>query len=379
MSTSSLPSYRELVAAGKLEADPSQLAAAKALRQVARDLRGWRPDGLGLGWLLGFAHTEAPRGLYIHGPVGSGKTMLMDLFYKRVTFTPRRRFHFHAFMTLAHDRINAARKMAPGDPILKVARSIVQEARLLCFDELHVTDIADAMIVGRLFKAMYDDGVTVVATSNVAPAQLYTDGLNRALFLPFIEMIEQRMSVIELVAAKDYRLAKLAGRQLYFTPADRDAEIALGQVFERLTGEPKGRPTRLEVIGRTLEVAEAAMGVARFTFDDLCVKPLGARDYLAIAQAFHTVMISGVPQLSPARRDEARRFINLIDTLYDAGVCLIVSADVEPHALYPTGDVAILFERTASRLIEMRSAEYMASRRSRAGDGMSQDAAVDER
>ena len=369
MRKKSLPSYRELVASGQLESDPAQTAAAKALRQVARDLRRWTPSRFGVRSLLGIGHYAAPKGLYIHGPVGSGKTMLMDMFATRVRFTPRKRYHFHEFMSAVHDRISAARKAAPGDPIPEVARTFIAEARLLCFDELHVTNIADAMILGRLFQAMFDAGVVIVATSNSHPTELYKNGLNRDLFVPFIAQLQERMQVIELVAAKDFRLAKLAGRQLYFTPADRQAEIEMRAVFERLTGEARGKPMALELKGRKLQVPEAAEGVARFGFDDLCVKPLGALDYLAISRAFHTVMVSGIPQLSPKRRDEARRFINLIDTLYDSGVCLIAAADAEPHELYPEGDVAILFERTASRLIEMRSAEYMAQGRKHRGEG----------
>ena len=365
MGKSPLPSYRELVASGQLESDPAQLAAAKALRQVARDLRRWTPSRFGIRSLLGIGSHQPPKGLYVHGPVGSGKTMLMDMFASRVRFTPRKRYHFHEFMAVAHDRITAARKATPGDPIPEVARTFVAEARLLCFDELHVTNIADAMILGRLFQAMFDHGVVIVATSNSAPGELYKGGLNRDRFLPFIALLEQQINVIELVAARDFRLAKLAGRQLYFTPADRDAEIGMRAVFVRLTGEARGQPMDLELKGRKLHVPEAAEGVARFSFADLCVKPLGALDYLAISRAFHTVMVADIPQLSPMRRDEARRFINLIDTLYDGGVCLIASADAEPHQLYPEGDVAILFERTSSRLIEMRSAEYMAQGRKR--------------
>ena len=353
-----LPSYRELVASGQLEADPAQVAAAKALRQLARELKRWRPTGIGP--FIGFGTRVAPKGLYIHGPVGSGKSMLMDLFATRVRFTPRKRYHFHEFMAAVHDRIAAARKGAPGDPIPEVARAFVAEARLLCFDELHITNIADAMIIGRLFRAMVEAGVVIVATSNSRPGELYARGLNRDRFVPFIAMLEQHMNVLELVAQKDFRLAKLAGRQLYFTPADRDAEIGMRAVFERLTGVARGQPVELELKGRAVHVPEAAQGVARFEFADLCVKPLGALDYLAIAHAFHTVMIAGIPRLSPLKRDEARRFINLIDTLYDAGVCLIAAAEVEPQELYPEGDVAVLFERTVSRLIEMRSAEYMA-------------------
>lgn len=368
MSKSALPSYRELVAAGKLEADPQQVAAAKALRQVARDLKTWKPGGgLGLGALFGMKRPEPPMGLYIHGPVGSGKTMLMDMFFNRVTFTPRKRYHFHEFMALAQDRLNAARKNAKGDPVLEVGRAFAAEARLLCFDEIHLTNIADAMIVGRLFQAMIEEGAVIVATSNVVPDGLYAGGLNRQNVLPFIELIKRRMKVIQLAAAKDFRLAKLAGRQLYFTPSDVEAERNMRAVFERLTGLPRGEPAEIEIKGRKLPVREAAMGVARFEFADLCVKPLGALDYLAIARSFHTVMISGIPKLSPQKKDEARRFVNLIDTLYDGGVCLIAAADAEPHELYPEGDVAFLFERTASRLIEMRSAEYMQSRKHRAG------------
>jgi cell division protein ZapE len=293
--------------------------------------------------------------------------MLMDLFFQRIRFTPRKRYHFHEFMAAAQDRLNGARKTAKGDPVLEVGRSFVAEARLVCFDEMHVTNIADAMIIGRLFQAMYEEGVVIVTTSNVAPGGLYAAGLNRQLFLPFIELIEKRMTVLPLAAAKDFRLAKLAGRQLYFTPSDRAAEVEMRGVFERLTGQAQGEPVEIEIKGRRLAVPEAAMGVARFEFADLCVKPLGALDYLAIARSFHTVMISGIPRLSPQKKDEARRFVNLIDTLYDAGVCLIAAAEAEPHQLYPAGDVAFLFERTASRLIEMRSAEYMQTRQHRGG------------
>ena len=368
MAKTPLPSYRELVACGQLQADPAQLLAAKALRQVARDLRRWTPSRFGIRSLLGIASHQAPKGLYIHGPVGSGKTMLMDMFATRVRFTPRKRYHFHEFMAAVHERITAARKASQGDPIPEVARTFITEARLLCFDELHVTNIADAMILGRLFQALFEAGVVIVATSNSHPSELYKNGLNRDLFVPFIALLESHMNVVELVAAKDFRLAKLAGRQLYFTPADRDAEIEMRAVFTRLTGEARGLPMDLELKGRKLHVPEAALGVARFQFEDLCVKPLGAIDFLAISRAFHTVMVAGIPQLSPKRRDEARRFINLIDTLYDCGVCLIASADAEPHQLYPEGDVAILFERTASRLIEMRSAEYMAQGRKHRGE-----------
>ncbi|MGE0629408.1 MAG: cell division protein ZapE [Hyphomicrobiaceae bacterium] len=363
MPKTSLPSYRELVQSGQLEADPAQLAAARALRQVARDVRTWKPGGSRLTSLIWPKRSATPKGLYIYGPVGSGKSMLMDLFFRRITFEPRHRYHFHEFMSLMHDRIAQARKSVDGDPIPEVGRQFTAEARLVCFDELHVTDIADAMMLGRLFKAMFEEGVVIVATSNVPPEGLYANGLNRALFVPFIEMLQARMNVLELAAAKDFRLAKLAGHELYFSPADREAEIKMRKVFERLTGGPRGKPDAIELKGRKIDVPEAAEGVARFGFADLCARPLGALDYLAIAHRYHTVMLSGVPKLDPKRKDEARRFVNLIDTLYDAGVCLIVSADAEPHELYPEGDVVFLFERTASRLTEMRSAEYLQGRK----------------
>ncbi len=354
--------YKHLVASGRIEPDAAQLAAASALDELARRLRHWKPAGNGLLARFRSNGTAAPNGLYIHGAVGRGKTMLVDLFFEEVAFSPRRRVHFHEFMAETHDLIAAQRTTTEGDPIPAVARRIAERARLLCFDELHVTDIADAMILGRLFRSLFQHQLVIVCTSNVPPSGLYRDGLNRQLFLPFIDLIEQRMTVIELAAAKDFRLDKLAGRPLYFTPADQKAEAQISAAFERLTGQLEGEPLVLEVKGHKLIVPEAAMGVARFHFSDLCEKPLGTRDYLHIAQTFHTVLIEGVPRLPPRLRNEARRFINLIDTLYDSRVCVIISADAEPAELYPAGDGAVLFERTASRLIEMRSAAYLASR-----------------
>jgi len=356
-----LQRLNDLVTTGRLEPDPAQIVVARALDELSRRLERWRP-GNNLLTRLRANGTAAPAGLYIHGGIGGGKTMLMDLFFEGVRFSPRRRLHFHEFMAEVHDLIAAARAAVDGDPIPSVARRIAREARLLCFDELHVTDIADAMILGRLFKGMFESQVVVVCTSNVPPSELYRNGLNRQLFLPFLDLIGERMTVLELAAAKDFRLAKLAGRDLYFTPLGATADYRIREVFERLTGQAKGAALELPVRSRKLLIPEAAMGVARFHFSDLCEKPLGAADYLHIAHAFHTVLIEGVPRLTPARRNEARRLINLVDTLYDNRVCLVVSADAEPHELYPTGDGARLFERTASRLIEMRSAAYLASR-----------------
>ncbi|MDX2155604.1 MAG: cell division protein ZapE [Hyphomicrobiaceae bacterium] len=361
-----LETLKARVAAGEMDADPAQLAAAERLGALGDALAAWRSGRRwSLGGLLGGKKVPPPRGLYIHGKVGRGKTMLMDLFFEATRFTPKRRLHFHEFMAETHDRIGAARKRVEGDPIPVVAAEIAQGAGLLCFDELHVTDIADAMILGRLFKGLFERDVAMVATSNVPPSGLYKNGLNRQLFLPSIALIEQNMEVMELVSAKDFRLEKLEGQRLYFTPADAAAQKALSSAFTRLTGLLQGRPTEIDVKGRSLRVPEAARGVARFTFDELCDRPLGSLDYLAIAHRFHTLILSGIPRLVPERRAAARRFINLIDTLYDARVGLIASAEAEPDDLHPAGDESFLFERTASRLIEMRSAAYLESRMER--------------
>jgi cell division protein ZapE len=356
-----LDKYRALVANGVIEADPAQAVAAAGLDALAQALRSWRPRRGALGRVLGRS-TPAPRGRYIFGPVGRGKTMLMDLFFEAVRFKPKRRVHFHEFMAEVHDHIGAARKSVPGDPIPYVARVLAAKARLICFDELHVTDIADAMILGRLFKGLLEAQVVVVATSNVPPDELYKNGLNRALFQPFIDLIKQHMDVEELLAAKDFRLEKLVGRPLYFAPADARAKAEMDRLWTQLTGNHPGAPMDLDVKGRKVRVPLASMGVARFSFPQLCEQPLGANDFLHIAHAFHTVLLDGIPVLTPSQRDVTRRFVNLIDTLYDSRVCLIASAAAEPDALYPAGDMQFLFERTSSRLFEMRSDSYLTGR-----------------
>ena len=351
--------YRQRLAEHEIEPDPAQAFLAARLDELQASLVARHRNRSVFSRLLGRS-SVIPKGLYVWGAVGRGKTMLMDLFFETIEFEPKRRAHFHEFMADVHDRIGAARDETPGDPIPHVASAIAREARLLCFDEMHVSDIADAMILGRLFQNLFAAGVTVVATSNARPSDLYKNGLNRQLFLPFIDLIGAHMDVVELKSEKDFRLDKLSGAQLYFYPADAAARASLDAHWDRLTGKHPGKPQTLEVKGRKLVVPLASVGVARFSFDELCNRPLGANDYLHIAHAFHTVIIDDIPVLTPERRDVARRFINLVDALYDSRICLIASAAAEPSALYPAGSGAEAFQRTASRLTEMRSEAYLA-------------------
>jgi cell division protein ZapE len=361
--------YRALVAAGQLEADPAQIAVVERLDALAARLEGYSPRRPNtLERLIGVRPAEPPRGLYIFGPVGRGKTLLMDLFFEAAPAALKRRVHFHAFMADVHARIHHWRQRrklgeaAGEEPIAPVAAEMAAEAWLLCFDEFSVRDIADAMILGRLFTQLFAAGVVVVATSNVAPDDLYQDGLNRALFLPFIGLLRERLDICALEARTDFRLEKLARAPVYYCPADAAAKAALDAAFERLTGHRRGAPAEIALLGRTLAVPQASDGVARFSFDDLCRRPLGSTDFLAVAQRFHTVLIDHIRVMSRDQRNEAKRFINLIDTLYDQRVKLIASAEAEPSALFQgeEGYEAFEFNRTASRLIEMRSADYLA-------------------
>ncbi|HEY1960955.1 MAG TPA: cell division protein ZapE, partial [Rhizomicrobium sp.] len=346
--------YRALVAHGELKRDSAQERAVKRLQALATELRRYRPARP-----LFFRRPESPKGLYLWGDVGRGKSMLMDLFFAAAAVRPKQRVHFNAFMVETHARIHATRQAGADDPIAHVAQQIAREATLLCFDEFQVTDVADAMILGRLFEQLFEAGVVIVATSNIPPERLYEGGLNRQLFLPFIAMLQQRLDVIELNGPVDYRLQRLSQLDTYITPLGPEADKRMDAAWRKLTDQPRGVPETLLVLGRKLRVPEAAKGVARFSFDDLCRRPLAAADYLAIAYHFHTVMIDRIPMLAPAQLDEARRFTLLIDTFYDENVKLICSAAAPPDALYQEGEGADAFRRTTSRLMEMQSEDYL--------------------
>lgn len=368
MANDIIGSYRRRLAMLEIEPDPAQAEAVDHLQALATRLAAFKRDKGGLfSMFRRNANGIGPKGLYLHGGVGRGKTMLMDLFFEDVDFAPKRRLHFHEFMADVHDRIARGRATTDGDPIPFVAAEIASASGLLCFDEMQVTDIADAMILSRLFKVLFERGVVLVATSNARPDELYRNGLNRQLFLPFIDLLEAHVEAIEVRSAKDFRLDKLAGERLYFTPADATAKAELDRHWQRLTGRHPSDSIDLEVKGRKVHVPKASMGAARFSFADLCEQPLGSLDYLRIAHEFHTILIDDIPILGPARRNEARRLINLIDTLYDGRVCLIASAAAEPDELYPNGDGSDIFVRTASRLTEMRSEAFLRERENRVG------------
>jgi len=363
--------YAALVAAEKIEADPGQAMLARRLTALERRLDQHRlaRKSSSLGWLFGQRETagEPLKGLYVYGDVGRGKTMLMDLFFETSPVIRKRRVHFHEFMADVHERVHVFRQESKNgnangqDPIQRTAAAIAEENWLLCFDEFHITDIADAMILGRLFTKLFELGAVMVATSNLSPAELYKDGLNRALFLPFIALLEKQCEVIELDARVDFRLEKLTGVPTWYVPDDRKADAALGTAWRRLAGTYAGAPQELTVKGHAVRVPKAAMGIARFSFDDLCGQALAAADYLRIAREFHTIILDHIPVMDYPNRNEAKRFIILIDTLYDNAVRLLASAQAQPDALYiaTEGYEANEFRRTASRLIEMRSQTYL--------------------
>jgi len=354
-----LDAYRARVAEGGLAPDPAQEAVAQRLSRLSEALARWSPEA----WL---GKGVKPRGLYIWGPVGRGKSLLMDLFFESVPVRRKLRVHFHAFMLEAHKIMHEVRaKGGEGQDkaIAAVAKATARRALLLCFDEFAVTDIADAVILGRLFEKLTQQGVVVVATSNRAPHDLYKNGLNRQLFLPFIALIEREMDVVELAGPQDYRLGRLLAAPVYYAPLGPASEQAADAAFRRLTLGAQAQCAELDVQGRPLFVSRHAAGVARFTFEELCERPMGAADYLEIAERFHTVFVEHVPKLTPSMREQAARFRILIDTLYEAKTKLLVTADAEPDRLYPEGDQNFEFERTVSRLMEMRSADYLAAPR----------------
>ena len=362
-----LDAYRARIDSGDIESDAAQARAAERLSALADALRAPARRG----W---FHRPVPPRSVYLCGEVGRGKSMLMDLFFDTAEFEPRRRIHFNAFMTEVHERIHRWRRMDPreraraaefvpragDDPIAPTAKAFAAQARLLCLDEFQVTDVADAMILGRLFERLLSFGVVMVLTSNTAPRQLYEGGLNRQLFLPFIDLIEARFDVVVLDGPCDYRLERLSRVPVYLMPLGPEADAAMNAAWRQVTGSARGAPAALAVQGRTLRVPETAKGAARFSFDDLCARPLGAADYLALARTYHTLFIDRIPRLAPEMANEARRFTLLIDTLYDEQVKLVCSAAAAPDALYASGENADAFRRAASRLVEMQGADYLA-------------------
>lgn len=364
--TGLLAAYDALVSAGELKPDPDQAEAAAKLADIQQQLEAVPPRGSTLWRFLG-KKPDPVRGLYLWGGVGRGKSMLMDLFFDAVQINRKRRAHFHEFMLDIHARLKVERDKEKGDPIPPVVEALADEARLLCFDEMVVNNMADAAIMSRLFAGLFDAGVTVVTTSNRHPDDLYKDGLNRHLFLPFITLVKERLDVMALNGPTDYRRDRLGNAATWLVPNGAEATKALSETFFRLTDyPPEDRahvPTaELDVgAGRTMHVPKALKGVAVFSFKRLCAEARGAADYLAIARRFHTVVIVGIPVLGPQNRNEAARFVTLIDALYEYRVKLLAAADAEPDALYPEGDGRFEFERTVSRLLEMQSEDYLAA------------------
>ncbi|WP_326913613.1 cell division protein ZapE [Sphingopyxis chilensis] len=363
--TTVLAAYDALVAAGELRPDPEQRAAAERLNRLQAELEA-APRRGSLLWRLAGRKPEALTGVYLWGAVGRGKSMLMDLFYDQLAIQRKRRVHFHAFMLDVHARMREVRKSESGDPIPLVAEALAENTRCLAFDEMVVNNSADAMILSRLFTALIEHGVTMVATSNRPPQDLYKDGLNREHFLPFIALVEERLDVMGLNGPTDYRRDRLGDGARWFVPADEAASAALSAAFFRLTDYPPEDRAHVPSLdldvggGRILHVPKALKGVAVSSFKRLCGEARGAADYLAVARHFHAVIIVGIPRMGPENRNEAARFVTLIDALYEYRVKLLASAAAMPDQLYVAGDGAFEFERTASRLAEMQSDDYLA-------------------
>ncbi len=363
--------YRERLDAGEIDADTDQARAVGELARLERALAGYRPAAeRPRRGLFGrrAAGDPPPVGVYLHGGVGRGKSMLMDLFHDTVRVEKKRRVHFHDFMLDVHARLHARRRSHPreGEPLLPLAESLAAEAWLLCFDEFHVTNIADAMILGRLFDALFARGVVVVATSNWPPDRLYEGGLQRNLFVPFIERLKERVAVVPLEGHRDYRLDRLRELRVYWHPLGAAAREGLERLFATMTDGNAGEAETVHVGMRHLAVPRASHGAAWFGFEDLCGRALGAADYLALTERYHTIIVDDVPMLTPDKRNEARRFMTLVDALYERGTHLVVAAEAPPERLYPEGDGAFEFQRTVSRLNEMQSKDWVDRARERA-------------
>ncbi len=359
--------YRELRREGALKSDTMQELAVEKFQSLHNGLKGYEPASGLKGWKarLGLSRriADPPMGLYVYGGVGRGKSMLMDLFFEKALVEHKRRVHFHEFMIEVQEELHRWRKQEKNDrehdPIVPIADKLAKDAWLLCFDEFHVVDITDAMILGRLFEALFARGVVVVATSNFAPDVLYKDGLNRELFLPFIKLIKQKLDVLHLDSPTDYRHERLMAMDVYISPLGPETTAALEDDFAELTEGAVSEPDTIEVKGRVLNVSRACRGVAWFTFAELCERALGAGDYIAVAERYHTIVLDGVPKLDEARRNEAKRLMLLIDELYEHKVNLVMAAETPPHQLYTEGRHAFEFERAVSRLMEMQSPEYL--------------------
>jgi len=360
-----LAEYRHRIADGELRHDPAQALAVEKLQSLHKALKSYEPGRGAVGWKERFGlerrREDPPQGIYFYGGVGRGKSMLMDMFFEDAPPKRKRRVHFHAFMQQVHIRLNEYRKFKgrEADPIPPVARQVANEATLFCFDEFQVNDITDAMILRRLFETLFACGVVVVATSNRPPRDLYKDGLQREQFLPFIDLVEEKMDVLELAGKTDYRLEQMRALDVYITPDDAQALAKLEEAFSRLTHGARPHAASIPVQGRDVAIPKAAQGVALVGFKDICGRPLGPADYLEIARRYHTLIIPSIPRMGPDNADLARRFITLIDAMYEGHVKLICSAEAEPMELYTQGDGAFEFARTASRLVEMQSESYM--------------------